>query len=185
MKDYVIPSGNEREFILKAELFGFKELVLFYSLNKFDSADLAKLQDTTKLKLTKAILAEKKDIFPAKKKGLVAVKADVENRAILEIGPDIVFGFEEASKRDYLHHHGSGFNQVLAKIAKDRGVSAGFSLSSLLRADRVLRCQIIGRMHQNKMLFNKYKVEYLVASFAEKPEEMRPAEEMRAFMRIV
>lgn len=185
MKDYVIVCGNEKEYFDRAESLGFKELMLLYPLTKFDSIDISALQQETKIKLSKGIIAEKGEIRAARKIAFTAVKSDVENREVLESGPNLMFGFEEASKRDFLHHRGSGFNQVLAKIAKDRSVIAGFSFSSLLRADPVLRSQIIGRMSQNKMLFDKYKVDYIVASFAENPDEMRFSGDLNAFLRIL
>ncbi|MDP2750732.1 MAG: hypothetical protein Q8O89_07930 [Nanoarchaeota archaeon] len=185
MKDYVIPNGNEREFIENAEKLNIKELMFLYPLTKFDATNLEMLQNGTKIRLLKAVIADKKDMHVAKRKAFDAVRALEENRAILEQGPDLMFGFEEASKKDYLHHRGSGFNQVLAKIAHDKKVSIGLSFSSLIRADSVSRAQIIGRMNQNKMLFRKYKVKFFVASFAERPEEMRAAEELKAFERVV
>lgn len=185
MKDYVIPGGNENEFIMTAESLGFQELVFLYPSTKFDSVDLTGLQARTKMKISKAALVAKKDIAMMNRKAFTVSEASDDLRSTLETGPCMVFGCEEASEKDYLHHRGSGFNQVLAKIAHDKHIIYGFSFSSVLRADFVLRSQIIGRMSQNKMLFKKYKVSYVVASFAERPEEMRAMEEMRAFERVL
>ncbi len=185
MRDIVIPNGNENEFIMTAESLGFQELVFLYPSGKFDAVDLSGLQARTKMKISKAALVAKKDIVMMNRKAFTVSQASDDLRSTLETGPCMVFGCEEASEKDYLHHHGSGFNQVLAKIAHDKRITYGFSFSSVLKADLALRSKIIGRMSQNKMLFKKYKVNYLIASFAESPESMRAGEEMRAFERVI
>lgn len=185
MKDYVIPNGNENEFVIMAESLGFGELIFLYPSNKFDSVDLSGLQARTRMRISKAALVAKKDIAMMNRKAFTVAETNDDLRSTLETGPSMVFGCEEASEKDYLHHRGSGFNQVLAKIARDKHIIYGFSFSSILKADSVFRSKIIGRMSQNKMLFRKYKVKYIVASFAESPELMRAAEEMKAFERIL
>ena len=82
------------------------------------------------------------------------------------------------SKVDFLHHRGSGLNQVLAELMRKKKRIVGFSFSSLLQVNGAKRAQFMGRMQQNFRLCKKYKVETLIASFARDPSEMRRASDL-------
>ena len=153
MIDIVIPDKNEKAFQDMAEQLGIKRLIFLY---------------------------EKKGKLIGKgKKEIIVWKAGDELRNVIEkSNVDIIFGLEEMSKADFLHHRGSGLNHVLAELIRKKKRIVGFSFSSLLRVNGTKRAQFMGRMQQNFRLCKKYKVETLIASFAKDPSEMRRASDL-------
>ena len=150
MIDIVIPDKNEKAFQDMAEQLGIKRLLFLY---------------------------EKKGKLIGKE--IIVWKAGDELRNVIEkSNVDIIFGLEEMSKVDFLHHRGSGLNHVLAELMRKKKRIVGFSFSSLLRVNGAKRAQFMGRMQQNFRLCKKYKVETLIASFARDPSEMRRASDL-------
>lgn len=180
--DIVFPENNEEEFVKLAEELGYDELLFLYK------GEIPQRSINSKIKIRTGVIALPKDIEKAKRKaGIVVVKSSYEqDRWVLEHSKaDILFGLEESQRKDYMHHRGSGLNQVLCKIAADRGKTLGFSFSSVLNAESWMRARIIGRMMQNARFCRKYKVNTVLASFAKSPYEMRHAKDMAAFKRLI
>ena len=147
MIDIVIPKDNEDEFKAMAKKLRIQQLVFLYP--------------------SKGFLA-------GGKKEVIATKAGKNLRQVIENSPvEVIFGLEEMSGSDFLHHRASGLNQVLCNLLNKKNKMIGFSFSSLLRASPLKRAQIIGRMRQNFRLCRKYKVKTVIASFARNPYEMR------------
>lgn len=184
--DFVFPSNNEKEFIEIAEKLDYDELHFVYK-NKKDAADLDELQKNTKIKLNIALIQHPRRI--KKEDGtlmLAKASASEDNRYALEkTKADIIFAFEETGRRDFIHHRDSGLNHILCAIAKEKGKTIGFSFSSILKSEGMLRAQIIGRMIQNIELCRKYKVNTMIASFATSPYEMRGWHDLMAFFGIL
>jgi RNase P/RNase MRP subunit p30 len=180
--DIVFPESNEKEFAEMAEKLGYDELVFVYR-NQAPKPDAS-----SKVKVRTGLLALPKEIDNARKKSdLIIVKSSFEkDRWVLEKSKaGIVFGLEESQRKDYMHHRGSGLNQVLCKIAAQKGKTIGFSFSSVLNSNSEGRARIIGRMRQNAMFCRKYKVKTVLASFARSPYEMRVPKDMDAFRRLI
>ncbi len=93
---------------------------------------------------------------------------------------DIVYGFEESNRKDFIHHRNSGMNHVLAKILHEKDIIVAFSFNSFLSGK-----DVIGRMRQNVKLCRKYKVKMVFASFATSPYEMRSLEDLKSFARVI
>lgn len=93
---------------------------------------------------------------------------------------DVAYGFEESSKRDFIHHRNSGLNQVLAKIFAEKDIIIGFSFSSVLKNPL-----IIGRMRQNVRLCRKYGVKMVFGSFASDSFEVRSFVDLESFARTI
>jgi len=91
------------------------------------------------------------------------------------------FDLEDLPGRDSLHQRSSGLNQILAKIAHDKGKVVGFNFSAILNASDEKRALLLGRMRQNVKLCRKYKVKMFIGSFASDPYELRSKYELRAF----
>jgi hypothetical protein len=129
------------------------------------------------------LLAFPKYIVKAKKlTKYVFVKSSKDNRFVFEKNKDIlVYNLEDTGKRDFIHHRSSSLNQVLCGLANKNNIKVGLSFNSLLKADPIPRAKILGRMKQNIKLCNKYKVSTLVASFANKPYEMRNNKDLESF----
>ena len=181
--DIVFPNGNENEFLEIAEKLGFKSIVLAY--NGIDKIP-KKLPDS-KIKISTAIVAEEKQIQKAKSKAdLVLFKSTGNDRWVFEKSQaDIIFGLEAAQKKDFMHHRASGLNQVLCKIAAQKGKAIAFDFSAVLNSKGMLRAQIIGRMMQNARFCRKYKVKAILASFAKSPYEMRASKDLEAFFATI
>lgn len=163
-KDYVIASGNEKEFVLMAERLGYSELVFI------GNADVIKLKSKLKLSCSKRIYRSdfKKD------RNLIESKK-----------ADLIYDFEQASKKDSMHFRSSGLNQVLLKLMKEKNVSYGLNFSQVLNASKQEQPKIIGRIMQNIRLCRKYKVPVVVGSFASNPFQMRDYKDLMAFARTL
>lgn len=181
--DIVIPDGNEKEFIDMAKRLGYSSLVFAYPFGSKISDIKDNIKDNIKdrkINVTYAILIEKKHLAKVQSiKGLVIAKAEADNRAFFESKKiDIIYGLEQASRKDYIHHRGSGMNQVLAKLAKQNKKSIAFSFSMLLKR----KAEIMARIGQNIRLCRKYDVCMVIASFAKKPYDMRSPHDLIALM---
>lgn len=77
----------------------------------------------------------------------------------------------EPDSEDFMHFKNSGLNQVLVKLAKKNEIAIGFSVDNLLkREDKV---NMLGKIMQNVMLCNKYKIKmYIVNFIKDKNEEL-------------
>lgn len=89
----------------------------------------------------------------------------------------------ERNPRDSLHFRRVGFDGIIAELARKKGIAFAFSFSSILNArDRAL---VMGRIMQAIRLCRKHKVRMCFASFARNKWEMRAAEELKAFARVL
>ena len=98
---------------------------------------------------------------------------------------DLIYGIEKFRGKDKMNQKDSGLNQVLCKLANKNKIKIGFSFSDVLNSEGTRRAKILGRMIQNAMLCNKYKVDVVVGSFASNKYEMRMAKDLVAFGRLL
>jgi len=187
--DLVLAKDNEKEFIDLAEKLKTNGLCFIYSFKTREdflkkNEQIKKLQQKTKIRLFSGLIADSKNIIKAKKlTNLVIYKSTGNDRQVIEKSKQsIVFGLEIIAARDSMHSRNSGLNQVLCKLANKNNIIIGFSFSSLLNTDGKLRSQILGRMMQNIRLCRKYKVKTAIASFAEKPYDMRPCPDLKSVL---
>ena len=180
--DYVFPDGNEGEFIEMALKLGYGGLCFIYRYdrNTDNSGKVKELQKKTKLKLSYGFLASLKDVNKIKIKNLIFVKGSANNRFFIEKKKiDVLFSLEDGKREDFMHHRASGLNHVLCSLANKNKVIIGFSFNMLLRDKKNLH-KLLGRMMQNIRLSRKFKVKTLIGSFAERPFEMRGANDILA-----
>ncbi|MEK6950313.1 MAG: hypothetical protein AABX13_01150 [Nanoarchaeota archaeon] len=105
-------------------------------------------------------------------------------RYVLEKTPaDLVLGTEHINPHDHLHYPRAGLDQVLCKIAAERGKVVAFSCSEILNA--VNQPQLLRRMMFNLTLCQKYKVKMLFSTFARDKWEMRSAHDLLALWRVL
>lgn len=71
----------------------------------------------------------------------------------------------EPLEQDYNNYRNSGLNQVLVKLAKKNNISIGFSLNRLNKLNNNDKIKLIGKIMQNIILCNKYKVNFYVLNF--------------------
>ena len=83
---------------------------------------------------------------------------DELNRKILEKEKIAVLLINQKSRKDYQKQRNSGFNQVMAKLAKKNKIIIGINLDELINSKSKETSQILARVRQNIFLCNKNKV---------------------------
>lgn len=185
--DIVFPDNNEKKFIEIAEKLGIEGLCFVYNIkNKKDFLEkkekINKIKEKTKINLFTAIISEPKDVRKSRQiTKLIICKSPEDNRHVFEKGkPAVIFELEKTAKKDSMHSRNSGLNHILCEIANKNKVLIGFSFSSLLDSEGMLRTQITGRMMQNIRLCRKYKTKTIIASFAGDPYKMRAFHDLKS-----
>ena len=84
-------------------------------------------------------------------------KNDELNRKVLEKLPIQILLINLEDKKDYQKQRDSGFNQVMAKIAKKNKIQIGINFDELISSKN--KEKIISRVIQNIKLCNKYKIQ--------------------------
>ncbi len=118
-----------------------------------------------------------------KGKGLKVYKPKTEKmlRFALEKAPiDIVLGVEDIHYKDSVHYLRGGLDQILCKIAVNKGKSIGISFSDVLK-DR----SKLGRIMFNLKICKKYGVKVVFNNFSLKKEEIRSAEDLQNFLKLL
>jgi len=178
--DIVFPDGNEKELIQMARQLGWNKLCLVYSMPR----DISVIK--TDIKLFSGILIDGRDAKRYKGNADYVFVRGPDVRNVLEQRcADILFDLETSDRADFIHHRNSGLNQVICKLAVDRGVSLAVSISSVRKINGKQRSQFIGRTMQNIRFAKKYKIPVLIASFAKHPFEMRLRSDVIAFGRVL
>lgn len=185
--DLVLPKSNEKEFIEIADKLGISGICFIYKFkNKNDFLQnqdkVNKLQEKTEIKLSIGLIADSKNISKAKKLAKIVIYKSIGNdrHAIEKSKANVVFDLETIATKDSMHHRNSGLNQILCKLANKNNVMIGFSFSTILNEERMIRSQILGRLMQNIRLCRKYKVKTVIASFAEKPYDLRSCYDLKS-----
>jgi len=80
------------------------------------------------------------------------------NRKILEKEKINILLINQLGRKDYSKQRNSGFNQVLAKIAKKKKVTIGINLDEIIESSLKQRAKILARTKQNIRLCNKNKL---------------------------
>ncbi len=172
MIDIVFPNKNETEFIETAKKLSISALIFCYTnKNEFYTKK-------SELPITNALLAEPQAVRKAHDANALAICQG--SREAIERGADIAYNFELQESKDPTHYRASGLNQVLCKLAADKKVRIGFSVSTLLAHTGQKRAILIGRMMQNITFCTKYKTPMKIASFATEPYQMRPPADLTA-----
>lgn len=177
MIDVVFPNRNEEEYAEVAKKLNIPGLMFVYK----SPAEFC--QKKLGIQYTNALLVEPKNMQKAKQAHALAICT--ASREAIERGASIVFGFEQDDRKDHTHYRSSGLNQVLCKLAKEKGVAIGFSFSSILNSFGQKRAILLGRMMQNITFCKKYKTPMWLASFATNPYEMRAKAEIEAFFKQI
>ena len=185
--DLVFPKNNEKEFIEIAEKLKNHSLCFVYKFrnrNDFlqNQEKINKLQEKTEIKLFTGLIADSKNISKAKKLAkLVIYKSTGNDRHAIEKSKvNVVFDLETIATKDSMHHRNSGLNHVLCRLANKNNIMIGFSFSTILNTEGIIRSQILGRLMQNIRLCRKYNVKTIIASFAEKPYDLRSYPDLKS-----
>ena len=95
-----------------------------------------------------------------KSKGLIVFSSnnDELNRKILEKENIDFFLINLQGRRDKFKERNSGFNQVLAKIAKKKNIVIGINLDEIINSKGKEKAEILARVKQNIRICNKNKL---------------------------
>jgi ribonuclease P/MRP protein subunit RPP1 len=101
----------------------------------------------------------RKEIKENKNKTIIfSSNNDKLNRKILEKEKIDILLLNMAGRKDFQKQRNSGFNQVLAKIAKKNNVAIGINLDEIIHAKTKQKAEILAQIKQNIKLCNKNKL---------------------------
>ena len=108
-----------------------------------------------------------------KNKGKIIIfssEDDDLNRKVLEKEPINILLLNQKSRKDFQKQRNSGFNHVLAKIAKKNKISIGINLDEIINSNSKEKAEILGRIKQNIKLCNKNKLKMKFIAINKKNE---------------
>jgi len=94
---------------------------------------------------------------------------DLLNRKVMEKLPIQIILIPLEERKDFTKQRNSGFNQVMAKIAKKRNIKIGIDLNELIFSKN--KEKILSRIKQNIFLCNKNNVQMVFIQKKEKRED--------------
>jgi len=94
----------------------------------------------------------------SKKTIIFSSKNDELNRKVIEKEKVNVLLLNLTGRKDRFKQRDSGFNQVLAKLAKKKNVTIGINLDEILETKGEKKKDILARIKQNIKLCNKNKL---------------------------
>ena len=101
----------------------------------------------------------RKKIRENKGREIVFTSDDDElNRKVLEKESINILLINQTGRKDKIKERNSGFNQVLAKLAKKKSVAVGINLDEIMKSGEEEKAEIIARVRQNVKLCNKNKL---------------------------
>ena len=80
------------------------------------------------------------------------------SRKILEKAPIDILVILQSKRKDFQKQRNSGFNQVLAKIAKKNNIKIGICLDEIINSEGKSKADILARIKQNIKLCSKNKL---------------------------
>lgn len=187
--DIVIPQNNETEFAEVALKLGIKKLYFLYELNNFSEEKINKKIESIKekynLNFGTGIIVKNPDTSKIKinSKLIVAKSSDNDRMMIESKKINLIYGFEELGKKDFMHQRASGLNHIMCELAKRNNTTIGFSYSSLFNESS--HALIIGRIRQNIKLCKKYKLKTAIGAFTENPLDMRSPYDIQSLFNIL
>jgi len=121
----------------------------------------------------------RKEIKNNKDKKIIFTSNDDElNRKILEKQPINIFLINQSNRKDKQKQRNSGFNQVMAKIAKKNNIIIGINLDEIIESAPEQRKKILARVKQNIKLCNKNKLK--MKFIALKPKNNRDIYDLKS-----
>lgn len=194
--DIVFPEDNEEEFAELAQKLDIKGICFCYS----SKSDFARVKD--KLSALKSPILKKVGIVidSSNQKEMVSIKdrygkefallfaasdPSVNRYVIEKIKPDIIYGFEDADNKDFMHQRGGSLNQILCGLMSANDICMGISMALLQSSNRQKKAKLLGRIAQNIRLCRKYHVNYGISSFAKAPYQMKAFHDMLALRKML
>ena len=120
--------------------------------------------DTTNLEQAKSFIRTSKE-----KPLIVLAQNDDFNRKIIEYGKfDILLGIEAGKRERTLRNIDSGFNHVLAEIAKKNNVAIGIDLKKLSELSKEQKALMLERFIQNIRFCRKSKTKIALINYKDR-----------------
>ncbi len=92
------------------------------------------------------------------KKIIFSSNDDELNAKVLEKLPINILLINQSSRKDFQKQRNSGFNQVMAKLAKKNNTTIGINLDEIIESEQKQKAEILARIKQNIKLCNKNKI---------------------------
>ncbi len=108
--------------------------------------------------------ARKKVRENSDKKIIFSSDDDELNRKILEKEKIDVLLINQYGRRDFQKQRNSGFNHVLAKIAKKNNIAIGINIDEVVGLQKKEKAEVFARVIQNVKLCNKNKLRMIFIS---------------------
>lgn len=100
----------------------------------------------------------RKEIQESKGKKVIFSGDDETNRKILEKEDIEILLLNQSGRKDSSKQRNSGFNHILARMAKKKKVIIGINLDEIIKANEREKAVIIARIRQNVKICNKNKL---------------------------
>lgn len=153
---------------------------LGFSRALFAGAEFIVINSLNKREVLQSVLHAKQ----RKQRTIYRATTEEMLRFVLEkTDSDMVYGQEFIHAQDSLHFLRSGLDQILCTIAAQRQKTIAFSFHDILNSSH--RAKLLGRIAFNIRLCKKYKVPMLFSTFAENESELRSAQDLQAFWRVL
>ena len=178
MFDVVIPDNNEEEFIDVALSLGYSEIVFLTKNPKY-------AYKSDRIHIKRAYLIKNTNEISKVRQSFDYLFAYAD-RKFFESKIDFILDAEQNPSRDSFHYRKTSLNQVHAKLCKENNISLVFSFNNLLTIKYFSQLQMIfGRMIQNAVIINKYKINNACFSMADKPILLRSRTLLDAFSKVL
>lgn len=124
-------------------------------------------------------LKEKINQLDTQKEIIFSSDDDELNRKILEKIPINILLINQSKRKDFQKQRNSGFNQVLAKIAKKNNIKIGINLDEIIEESNLKnKARILARIRQNIKLCNKNKIK--MKFVAERKQSQRNLKDLKS-----
>ena len=165
--EFVIPNNNESEFIQIASKLGIKKICFLYDFDRYGKDALKRLDvednDNKNIEFEIGFIVNQKNMNKALDySNFLVARSSVNDAFFIESKKiRMIYGFEEAYKKEYKNQSASGLNHIICRIANKNDVSIGIAYGSLFNKTMPTSL-LIGRMMQNIKLCRKYKSDSII-----------------------
>jgi hypothetical protein len=173
--DILTPENNELELALMAKELGLKEVIFLYDSPVKKPMHLGPLPVKVHFGLFINNFSEIN-----KSSGFEFIFAPCRREFVESKKVTHLIDAESEENSDSFHQRRSGLDEAMCKLAKENGKTIVFDTGQIQVNNLAL-----GRMIQNARLCRKYKLNFLVATFASKPLEMRSLNDIKGFARMI
>ncbi len=100
----------------------------------------------------------RKQIRENSNKEIIFSGEDETNRKVLEKEDIDILLLSQSERKDSHKQRNSGFNHIMAKLAKKKGIVIGINLDEIILSSSAMKAAILARIRQNIKLCNKNRL---------------------------